>query len=426
MANRLDIVIFGVTGFTGLRTIPYITNIIKQHNLSLTWGVAGRSETKIKRMLKELGQRNGVNYDNIPIIIADVNDENSLIKMTSQARIIINACGPYILYGEQVVKACIETGTHHVDVSGESIFIEKMQLLYHEEAKAKGIYIVSACGMDSIPAEMGIVYLKNNFEGTLNSVETYMYSSITDLHLGGPAVNTGTYNSIIYMLSNFFKTHSQRKLLFKTKLPSMQPKLNMKIIHKSDVINRWCLPLPEPDLAVIKRSQHLNYDLYNERPIQVNCYSGFGSVFFMILAMIYGFWLAMFSQFSFTRNLLLKYPRFFSYGIFSPEGPSEERQEATIFNLKLHGKGWSEKLKDPLLQPDSPPNKEIIAKVSGKNPGYGLTCAAFALSAIMILTEADKMPEKGGVYPPGIAFAKTSIIEKLQENGVKFELLSKN
>nr|XP_022908077.1 saccharopine dehydrogenase-like oxidoreductase [Onthophagus taurus]XP_022908078.1 saccharopine dehydrogenase-like oxidoreductase [Onthophagus taurus] len=426
MANRLDIVIFGVTGFTGLRTIPYIKNIIKQHRLSLTWGVAGRSKSKIKRILKEFGKKMGDNYDNVPIIIADVNDEISLNQMTSQARIIINACGPYHLYGEQVIKSCLKTGTHHVDVSIEAIFIEKMQLLYHEEAKAKGIYIVSTCGMDSIPNEMGIVYLKNNFEGTLHSVETYLYPTITDLHLGGPSVNAGTYNSAIYIASNLFELFSQRKLLFKTKLPLIQPKLKIKLIHKSDVINRWCIFVPEPDPAIIKRSQHYNYEIYNERPIQVNCYAGFGSLFYMILGFIYAFWIVLFSQFAFTRDLLLKYPSLFSYGVFSPEGPSEERQEATIYNLKLHGKGWSEKLNDPLFQPHSLPNKEMIVKISGRNPGYGVTCAAFALSAIMILTEGDKMPDKGGVYPPGAAFRNTSIIEKLQENGVKFEILHKN
>ena len=39
--------------------------------------------------------------------------------MTEQAKVVVNCSGPYRFYGEPVVKACIATRTHHVDVSGE-------------------------------------------------------------------------------------------------------------------------------------------------------------------------------------------------------------------------------------------------------------------------------------------------------------------
>lgn len=53
------------------------------------------------------------------MIIADLKDNDSLKKMTEQAKIIVNCAGPYRFYGEPVIKACIATKTHHVDVSGE-------------------------------------------------------------------------------------------------------------------------------------------------------------------------------------------------------------------------------------------------------------------------------------------------------------------
>lgn len=46
-------------------------------------------------------------------------DEESLKKMTAQAKVLVNCCGPYRFYGEPVIKACIATHTHQVDVSGE-------------------------------------------------------------------------------------------------------------------------------------------------------------------------------------------------------------------------------------------------------------------------------------------------------------------
>lgn len=43
--------------------------------------------------------------------------------------------------------------------------MEKMQLLYHKQAEEKGVYIVSACGFDSIPAEIGSLFFTHQFGG---------------------------------------------------------------------------------------------------------------------------------------------------------------------------------------------------------------------------------------------------------------------
>lgn len=53
------------------------------------------------------------------MIIADVNDEKSLNEMAARAKVVVNCVGPYRFYGEPVVKACVNNGAHHVDVSGE-------------------------------------------------------------------------------------------------------------------------------------------------------------------------------------------------------------------------------------------------------------------------------------------------------------------
>ena len=52
--------------------------------------------------------------------------------------------------------------------------MEKMQLLYHEEAREKGVYVVGACGFDSIPADMGQMFLTQTMSGDVNSIETYL------------------------------------------------------------------------------------------------------------------------------------------------------------------------------------------------------------------------------------------------------------
>jgi len=43
--------------------------------------------------------------------------------------------------------------------------MERMQLDYHKAAEEKGVYAISACGFDSVPADLGAVLLMNKFQG---------------------------------------------------------------------------------------------------------------------------------------------------------------------------------------------------------------------------------------------------------------------
>lgn len=171
--------------------------------------------------------------------------------MTESANVIVNCCGPYRFYGETVVKSCIATKTHHVDVSGEpqvkpsfwipfycekkffpstnfpQQFIERIQLEYDEAAKKAGVYIISACGFDSIPCDLGIIFIQDNFEGEVNSVETYLTSwKKTDVK--GSSIHYGTYESAVYGLAHENELSELRSKLFPKKLPQLSPRLPYK------------------------------------------------------------------------------------------------------------------------------------------------------------------------------------------------------
>lgn len=70
---------------------------------------------------------------------------------------------------------------------------------YHEEAQRKGIYLVGACGWDSIPCDLGVQYLKRVFDGTVAYVET-----VAQMRPGphGYRVNDGTYQTVILALQH--------------------------------------------------------------------------------------------------------------------------------------------------------------------------------------------------------------------------------
>jgi len=57
----------------------------------------------------------------IDIINADVQDIKTVMRMAQSTSVVINCTGPYYIYGEVVVKSCVLTSTHYVDVTGESL-----------------------------------------------------------------------------------------------------------------------------------------------------------------------------------------------------------------------------------------------------------------------------------------------------------------
>ena len=55
--------------------------------------------------------------------------------------------------------------------------MESIAANYDEEARDAGIYIVSACGFDSIPNDLGALLLQRTFNGDLVCVDSYMVVS---------------------------------------------------------------------------------------------------------------------------------------------------------------------------------------------------------------------------------------------------------
>lgn len=422
MQRKYDIIIFGASGYTGKFAIREGIKILE----GLKWAIAGRNKEKLENILHEVGNNMKTDLTKIPIIIADVEDEKSIKEMTAKAKVIVNCCGPYYLYGEIVVKACIDSATSHVDLSGEPQFIEKMQLKYHELAQEKGIYIISACGLESIPVEMGINFMEEKFNGTLNSVESYLRIYMDKgSDNSGANLNKGTYFSAIEVVANFFEMIKIRQQLYQNPLPSLKPILRNRFIHKQNITNksRWCIPLIEPDPSTVMRSQRYFYENENKRPIQLHSYLVLNKIYEVIGCMIIGLFILILSPLSFTRNLLFKYPEIFTFGVFCKDGPREEKMDRTNFEVIMFGNGWKKGTLNTDSDKSTPINKKIKIRVSGKNPAYGATSVAILLSARTILNEGKNIPQNGGVIGPGAAFKKTNLIKNLQINGFTFEVL---
>ena len=52
--------------------------------------------------------------------------------------------------------------------------MERMLALYGEQARGAGVYLVSACGFDCIPNDLGALLLQQRFNGQLAYVDSYL------------------------------------------------------------------------------------------------------------------------------------------------------------------------------------------------------------------------------------------------------------
>lgn len=420
MSARFQIIIFGASGYTGKYAIREAAKVLTNYE----WAIAGRNHEKLTRSLMDVGKKLQKDLSKIPIIIADIDDEKSLTEMTKQTQVVVNCCGPYRFLGEKVVKACISTGTSHVDVSGEPEYMESIQYKYNDAAKKKGVYIVSACGFDSIPSDLGVIYTQKNFQGTINSIETYLNRWFkSDYQPSGAGVHYATFESAVHGFIHANDLRELRKKFFKNPLPKLQPRLeNRGLIHRAaDCNKKWVLSVPTADHSVIMRSQRHFYENDNERPIQLRTYHAHESFLTAIKIIITGMLFTMLTKYEFGRNLLLNNPKFFTNGFASHEGPTEEYNENSVFEIVFVAKGWNQKLNDPNMI--MPINKKVMTRVVCSNPLYGSASLACILAAVTIIEESDKMPGEGGVLSPGAAFRDTNLIERLHDNGIKFQFL---
>ncbi|MCP9259738.1 Saccharopine dehydrogenase [Dirofilaria immitis] len=394
MISRYDIVLYGASGFTGVYVLKLL--IEQQNQENVTFAIAGRNETRLKRLLENLSQEMNKNLQNIPIIIADSYDESTLAAMAKQAKIIINVVGPYRLYGEVVVKAAVENG----------------------------LYVVSACGWDSIPCDLGVNFLKNKFNGQLNHVETF-----AQLNLGpaGYSANVGTYRTFTLRMINILTDDLDkiRRSIMPEKLPiSSFPAPKRSSFWFNEKIDGWCLPFKGADKSVITRSQYFEYKLHNVLPKSLYMYSYIYAIRQLQLIKRYSDAIKENS----VGNCYLVVNLLYVILITTLELPLQHeraslRSKASVIYLLVFGTGWTEK-HSSFDDYSVKPVKEIVARCVGPDAGYVTTSACVLASALSLLKDADKLPQ-GGVHTPTSAFKETGIYDRLEKYGVRFEIVDK-
>ena len=148
-----DIVVYGATGYTGRLVAEYLAH--HYQGKGPKWAMAGRSAAKLAEVRDLIGAP-----ADTPLIVADSDDAASMKALAESTRVVVTTVGPYQLYGEPLLKACVEAGTDYADLCGEPAWMRQMVDQYHEAAKASGARISFSSGFDSIPFDLGVFMLQ--------------------------------------------------------------------------------------------------------------------------------------------------------------------------------------------------------------------------------------------------------------------------
>ena len=374
MSKKFDLIVFGATGFTGSLICEYLSN--HKDAKSLRWAVSGRNKEK----LEELSTKYSVDT-----IISDSFNRESLNKMCSQGTLIISTVGPYDIYGKMLVKACIDNGTHYLDLTGEPSFVKKIHDSYSQLAKKGGVILMHSCGFESIPPDLG-AYLTVKKLNSDNTDLTYYIKT-------KGKISGGTWASFI----NSVTKHEP----IIQKNSSTSSKRKYKKLYYSHRFKKWALFFPVIDKYIVMKSSR-SLKEYGSN-ISFNEYILLPSLSSAVI-LIFGIaCVGVLSKFKFFKKILLNY-------IPSGNGPSKEEREGHWFEVTVVGKSN---------------RKEVTTILRGGDPGYGETSKFISEMALCILLQKDQLIKDSGILTP-VECTGELMVDRLQNAGITIEVSNIN
>jgi short subunit dehydrogenase-like uncharacterized protein len=131
------ILIYGAYGYTG--------ELIARQAVAtgLTPVLAGRDADKLAPLAREL---------DLPHVAVSVTDTDGLHKALDGCAAVLNCAGPFIETWKPMTDACLATGTHYLDITGE-VDVLSGCAGRDADAKAAGITLMPGTGFDVVPTD---------------------------------------------------------------------------------------------------------------------------------------------------------------------------------------------------------------------------------------------------------------------------------
>lgn len=387
--SQYDIVLFGASSFVGQIICRYLVEAAPKAEIS--WAIAGRNQQKLEDLRASLGSQAA----ELPILLADAADQASLTALCQQTRVIMSTVGPYALYGEPLIQACVTTGTDYCDLTGEPQWIINMLARYEEQAKQSGARIVHCCGFDSIPSDLGVYVLQQQAIADTGQPCNEVNMCVTKLR--GNA-SGGTIASMLQLIKEVSKDKALRKQMTNPYAlcaqghPYKARQHVQKAAEYSEPHGLWTAPfvMAAINSRVVHRTNSLLGNQYGEAFLyQESMGTGAGdkgkkragrfarglSAFMLGAAIAPTRWL--------LERFFLPKPG---------EGPSLQEQENGCFECVFIGQNAGQ--------------GQVKVKVTGdKDPGYGSTAKMISQAAICLAKDLPQ-DQPGGFWTPASLMAE--------------------
>jgi len=262
-SREYDVVVWGASGFTGRWVAKHLYDHYSDG--SLKWAIAGRNSAKLAQVREFIGDAD----DTVPQLIGDSNDEASLQALVRSTKVIITTVGPYAYYGSALVKACVNAGTHYVDLTGEVPWIRTMIDQHQETAKQNQAHIVHCCGFDSIPSDMGNYFTQQQAKESLGAYLKNVRYTILKAKGG---ISGGTVASLINVIKEAVRDKNVRRVLANPYSLNPDPtfrgndKPDQSGVEYSKELDLWTAPfiMAGINTRIVRRSNALMGFTYGE------------------------------------------------------------------------------------------------------------------------------------------------------------------
>jgi short subunit dehydrogenase-like uncharacterized protein len=132
-----------------------------------------------------------------------------LDSLSKKTKLIITTVGPFMFYGEAVMAACANNGTHYLDSTGEVPWVYDMIAKYDAVAKKNNSIIIPECGLDSVPADIMAYVLAREVRKRYNAACERVIMTLYDAKTG---VSGGTSTTILELFNNYSLGHLAKSM----------------------------------------------------------------------------------------------------------------------------------------------------------------------------------------------------------------------
>jgi short subunit dehydrogenase-like uncharacterized protein len=135
------IAVYGATGYTGRLVSAELARA------GATLLLSGRNRGKLDALASEIEGEAAVKA-------ASLDDPASLRTLLADCSVVVDCAGPFVRYGEPVLAAAVETGTHYLDSTGEQPYMRMAFERYGPGASEAEVAVIPAMGFDYVPGDM--------------------------------------------------------------------------------------------------------------------------------------------------------------------------------------------------------------------------------------------------------------------------------